>query len=54
MAQMRKEMEKRLDVIIKESDLDRPNIENSSLSKEEVKQYANEVLEELAKFKTSQ
>jgi hypothetical protein len=53
-AQLRQEMEKSIDVIIKESEFARPNIEHTSLSEEEVKQYANEVLEELAKFKTSQ
>jgi hypothetical protein len=52
MAQMRQEMEKSIDVIIKESETARPNMEYTSLTKEEVKQYANEVLEELAKFKT--
>jgi len=52
-AQMRQEMEKSIDDIIKESELARPNIEYTSLSEEEVKQYANEVLEELAKFKIS-
>ena len=47
MAQMRQEMEKNIDDIVKESEkVDKPNIE-SSLSEQEMKSYANEVLRSL-------